>query len=79
MYMYMYVPVYSSCSAESGQHEACMCECCPGCALQLFCWKLKHMYELYAVIQNWLLARYEQHFIHVCCLGTSNKYTYMLQ
>ena len=25
------------------------------------------MYELYAVIQNWLLALYE-HFIHVCCL-----------
>ena len=26
---------YSSCSAQPGQHEACMCKCCPGCALQL--------------------------------------------
>ena len=25
------------------------------------------MYELYVVIQNWLLALYE-HFMHVCCL-----------
>ena len=23
-----------------------MCECCPGCALQLFCWKFLDMYEL---------------------------------
>ena len=27
----------------------------------------KDVYELYAAIQNWLLALYE-HFIHVCCL-----------
>ena len=33
------------------------------------------IYELYAVIENWLLALYE-HFIHVCCLGTSNKWQY---
>ena len=46
-----------------------LCECCPGCALQLFCWMFLSMYELYAVIQTWLLALSE----HVCCLGTSNK------
>ena len=28
------------------------------------------MYELYALIQNWLLALYE-HVIQVCWLGTS--------
>ena len=33
-YMYctctcMYI-VHSSCSAQPGQHEACMCKCCPG-------------------------------------------------
>ena len=22
---------YSSCSAQPGPHEACMCKCCPGC------------------------------------------------
>ena len=34
----------SSCSAQPGQHEACMCECCPGCALQLLCcWKFLHV------------------------------------
>ena len=36
----------------------------------------KDMYELYAVIQKWLLTLYE-HFIHVCYLGTSNKLQYM--
>ena len=25
-----------SCSTQPGWHEACMCECCPGCVLQLF-------------------------------------------
>ena len=24
---------------HSTQHETCICKCCPGCALQLFCWK----------------------------------------
>ena len=35
----------------------------------------KDRYELYAVIQNGLLALSE-HFIHVCCLGNSNKGIY---
>ena len=26
-------------SQDSMRREACMCECCPGCALQLCCWK----------------------------------------
>ena len=39
---YMCVCVHSSCSAQTGQHEACMCDCCPRPvgALQLICWKL---------------------------------------
>ena len=46
MYMYvrvhvcMYMFVYISCSAQTGQHEACMCECCPVWALQLIRWNL---------------------------------------
>ena len=51
MYIHVVVVVHSQ------QYEACMCKCCPG-------YFTKDTYELYAVIQNWLLA----HFIHVCCL-----------
>ena len=36
-------------------------------------YKQKDMYELYAVIQNRLLALYE-HFIHICCLETYKPY-----
>ena len=56
MYMYIHVVVV----VHSQQYEACMCKCCPG-------YFTKDTYELYAVIQDWLLALYE-HFIHVCCL-----------
>ena len=42
MPLYMCMCVHSSCSAQTGQHEACICECCPRPvgALQLICWKL---------------------------------------
>ena len=33
--MYNNIIVYS-CSTQPGWHGACMCECCPGCVLQLF-------------------------------------------
>ena len=40
--LYMCVCVHSSYSAQTGQYEACMCECCPRPVgtLQLICWKL---------------------------------------
>ena len=40
VYLDIHVHVQSSCSAQPVQHEACLCECCPGCALQLF-WLLE--------------------------------------
>ena len=32
--IHIHVHVQSSCSTQPGQHEACMCEYCPGCALK---------------------------------------------
>ena len=56
-----------SCPPEERFYVFCDgCECCPGCALQLSSYT-KDMYELYAVVQNWLLALYE-HFIDTCLL-----------
>ena len=54
-----------------------MCECCPGCVLQLLCWKFLSK-RLHAVIQNWLLALYEHFiYIHVYMFVASNKYTHV--
>ena len=92
MYMYMYTDeslyVVVNCSAQTGQHEACMCECYPTCigALQLICWKqekctcMSCMYNVHIVIQNWLLVQHEclihvHIHVYISCLVTSNKCT----
>ena len=59
MYIHVYnnVHVHSSCSAQPGRHEACICKCCPGCTATIL---LGVSNEMYAVIQ---LALHE-HFTH---------------
>ena len=52
MYIHEYVAhvhehVASSCSAQTGKHEACMCECCPIWILQQILLKAKDIHELY--------------------------------
>ena len=57
--LYEYPIPNSSCNTETGQHEACMAECCPVSVLQLI----------------WLMLGQLQHapFIHVGCLVTSTN------
>ena len=66
IYMYIVVAVHSQDSMKLA---------CANVALAVHCCWMFLMYEQYVVIQNWLLVLYER-FIHGCCLGTSNKYTY---
>ena len=58
-----YIHTYSSCNAETGQHSALQASYSPVSVLQLL----------------WLMLGQLQHapFIHVDCLVTSTKHTYM--
>ena len=55
---------------------AMQASCCPGSAVQLFCWKFlskdMNMCALYAVIQNRLLAL-NKHFIHAAAYELSTN------
>ena len=84
MYGYMYVQyihvhVYSSCSAQTGQHEPCKGKCCSclGTATNLLDIYVINHRKVYVVIQT-AYKPLTNHSMQHRCLVISNKYMYIV-